>query len=133
MSHLLFQHCSAFCYLPCTACPNTQSRHNMFAYLLLLSIFGTQCAPLSENPNDFSQCHRTETLKCLESAGKVKKLYKKNACLHKLFCQPNVIIHQRWLPCLCLIMHRYAQINRVVPPPSYISNHGLTQCIGIIN
>ena len=92
MARLLSQYASICHLLPCgsTSEMSKHMQHVVF-YAPLWASLAPIVRTLSENPNDYWQCHRVESLKSEESAGTDQKLW--NVCRHSLFHWPNAPNH----------------------------------------
>jgi len=87
MSHFLSQYGSTCHLLPCYSA-SEMSKHMQHAVFCapLWASWAPIVHTLSDNPNDYWQCQRVESLKSEESARTDRKLW--YVCRHTLFCWP---------------------------------------------
>jgi len=92
MSHLLSQYGSTCRLRPCDSASKMSKhmQHAVFCAPLWVS-WAPIVHTLSDNPNDYWQFHRVESLKSEESAGTDQKLW--NGCRHALFRWPYAPNH----------------------------------------
>ena len=84
---------------------------------------------LSDNPNDYSQCHRVLKIwgKCRDRSDIVKLLSSRTL---SLTLTHQIIIHQRWTPTSRLIVH---VLSSYIKHPNPFPNHAVTHRIVTIH